>query len=164
MADPYLGELRLMSFSFAPKGWATCAGQQLPINQNQALFALLGTMYGGDGRITFALPDLRGRAAAHVGADFTTQGASFGEEFHKLAMNEMPSHNHFVRASSLDGNQADIGILAGLSNGYSGYSSPTTLSPATITKAGGDQPHENRQPLLVLNWCVALVGTFPSRN
>jgi microcystin-dependent protein len=158
-----MGELKLTAFNFAPKGWALCNGQLLPINQNQALFALLGTMYGGNGQTTFGLPDLRGRVPMHVGAGFT-QGETFGEEFHTLKLSEMPQHNHFVSASSLDGDRADIGILAGLSNGYRGYDNLTTLHPATVTTFGGGQPHENRQPLTVLSWCVALQGVFPSRN
>src|SRR3954449_3267813 len=114
MATPYLGEIKLMSFNFAPKGWAQCNGQLLPINQNQALFSLLGTTYGGDGRVNFALPDLRGRAPMHIGNGFT-QGQRSGEESHTVTMQEMATHNHFVSASSSNGNQADIGILAGLS-------------------------------------------------
>jgi microcystin-dependent protein len=158
-----MGELKLMSFGFAPKGWSLCNGRLLPINQNQALFSLLGTTYGGDGRTTFALPDLRGRVPMHVGSGFT-QGERLGEEAHTLSMQEMPAHNHFVSGSSSNGDRADIGILAGLSEGYSGFSNVTTLNPATVTSAGGGQAHENRQPLLVLSWCIALQGIFPSRN
>src|SRR3954471_600337 len=158
MAEPFLGELRLMSFNFAPKGWAQCSGQFLPINQNQALFSLLGTMYGGNGQTTFALPDLRGRAPFHLGNGFT-QGERAGEEFHTINSSELASHTHFVGASLSNGDKADIGILAGLSDAYSG-SPNTNLSPAMITNAGGSQPHENRQPLLVLNWCIALQGIF----
>lgn len=163
MAEPFLGELRLMSFNFPPKGWALCGGQLMPINQNQPLFSLLGTMYGGDGRTTFALPDLRGRVPMHVGPGFT-QGQVMGEEFHTLQSTEMPAHNHFVNASQSNGDRADIGILAGLSDGYRGFDSVTTLNPATITPVGGGQAHENRQPFLVLSWCIALQGIFPSRN
>ena len=163
MSDPFLSEIKIMSFNFAPKGWALCNGQLLPINQNQALFALFGTMYGGDGRVNFALPDLRGRVPTHVGNGFV-QGQKFGEEFHTLTIAEMPQHNHFVNCSTQNGNQADIGILAGLSEAYRGFDNQTTLQPATITNTGGSQAHENRQPLLVLNWCIALVGVFPSRN
>ena len=162
MAEPFLAEIRLMSFQFAPKGWAPCNGQLLPINQNQALFSLLGTMYGGNGQTTFALPDLRGRAPMHVGSGFT-QGQSLGQEFHTIIQSEMPAHNHFVSASSSNGDRADISILAGLSEAYA--SPPTTtLHPATVTNQGGSQPHENRQPFLVLNWIIALQGIFPSRN
>jgi microcystin-dependent protein len=152
-----------MSFNFPPKGWALCNGQFLPINQNQALFSLLGTMYGGDGRVTFALPDLRGRVPVHVGAGFS-QGQSFGEQAHTVTQSEMPAHTHLVTASTQNGAQADPAIPAQFSNGYAGPNALTTLNPATITNAGGSQPHENRQPLLVLSWCIALQGIFPSRN
>ena len=152
-----------MSFNFAPKGWALCNGQFLPINQNQALFSLLGTTYGGNGQTTFALPDLRGRAAMHMGTGFI-QGQAMGEQAHTLTANEMPSHVHFVNASSSNGDKADIGLLAGLANGYHSVANVTTLHPATVTNAGGSQPHENRQPSLTLSWCIALQGIFPSRN
>jgi microcystin-dependent protein len=160
---PYLGELRLMSFNFAPKGWALCNGQLLPINQNQPLFALLGTMYGGDGQVNFALPDLRGRVPVHRSRT-DLQGQAFGQEFHTLSQQEMPEHTHFVQASSQNGNQAAVGILASSANMYRSLSDLTTLHPQTIPPVGGSQPHENRPPSLVLNWCVALAGVFPSRN
>jgi microcystin-dependent protein len=163
MGTPFLGELKLASFNFAPKGWAQCNGQLLPINQNQALFALLGTMYGGNGQTTFALPDLRGRVPAHVAASFS-QGTALGEQSHTLTLSELPAHNHSVSASSQPGNQADPKILAEASNVYSSPASLTTLAPGTITNVGGSQAHENRQPFLVLNWCIALQGIFPSRN
>jgi microcystin-dependent protein len=162
MSEPFLAELKLMSFNFAPKGWAQCNGQLLPINQNQALFSLLGTMYGGNGQTTFALPDLRGRVPLHRGT--FTQGERLGEESHTLNWNEMAAHNHNVSASSQNGDQADPKILAGASNAYSGPSSLTTIAPGTVSNVGGSQPHENRQPSLVLNWCIALQGVFPSRN
>jgi microcystin-dependent protein len=162
VAEPFLAELRLMSFNFAPKGWAQCNGQFLPINQNQALFSLLGTTFGGNGQTTFALPDLRGRAPFHQGNGFT-MGQVAGEESHTVSSSEMAAHTHFVSASLSNGDKADIGILAGLS---SAYTSPpnTNLNPAMITSSGGSQPHENRQPLLVLTWCIALQGIFPSQN
>jgi microcystin-dependent protein len=163
VGEPYLAELKLMSFNFPPKGWAECNGQFLPINQNQALFALLGTTYGGNGQTTFALPDLRGRIPLHVGQGFL-QGQSFGEEFHTVTQSEMPAHNHFVMASSQNGNQADIKILAGISNTYAAFTNVTPVAPATISNVGGSQAHENRGPFLVLNWCIALQGIFPSRN
>src|SRR3954452_18025725 len=100
MGDPFLGEIRMTSFNFPPKGWTTCNGQFLPINQNQALFSILGTMYGGNGQTTFALPDLRGRTAIHVGTRFSNQGQAGGQEFHTLTQSEMPAHNHFVQAST----------------------------------------------------------------
>jgi microcystin-dependent protein len=163
MAEPFLGELRLMSFIFPPKGWALCNGQVLPINQNQALFSLFGTMYGGNGQTTFAVPDLRGRAAMHNGDGFT-QGESFGQQAHTVIQSEMPSHTHFVIASNQNGTQANPGFPAAFSDGYGPANTLTTLQPATITNVGGSQPHENRQPFLVLSWCVALQGIFPSRN
>jgi microcystin-dependent protein len=163
MAEPFLGELKLISWNYPPKGWAFCNGQLLPINQNQALFSLLGTFYGGNGQTTFALPDLRGRAAMHVGNGFT-QGQRAGEEFHTVNQSELPAHTHFVSASNSSGDRSDISILAQISNAYGPATSLTTLHPATVTNVGGSQPHENRQPLLVLNWIVALQGIFPSRN
>jgi microcystin-dependent protein len=163
MSEPFLGELKLMSFNFAPKGWAQCNGQMLPINQNQALFSLFGTMYGGNGQTTFALPDLRGRIPIHRASDFT-QGQRIGQEYHTLTMSEMPIHTHSAWASSQNGDQADPKILAGAANVYAGSSTLTSIAPGTVSNVGGSQPHENRQPYLVLNWCVALQGIFPSRN
>ena len=163
MAEPFLSEIRIFSFSFAPKGWALCNGQLLPINQNQALFSLLGTTYGGNGQTNFAPPDLRGRAQMHVGSGFVL-GQRFGEEAHTLTTQEMPSHNHFVSASSQNGNQSGIGALAGLSEAYGPPTNVTNLNPATVTFAGGSQAHTNLQPFLVLSWCIALQGIFPSQN
>ena len=164
MSEPFLGELKLMSFNFPPKGWALCNGQFLPINQNQALFALLGTMYGGNGQTTFALPDLRGRVPVHVGGGFSSQGQSLGQEAHTVTTSELPAHTHTVSASSQSGNQADPKILAAIANAYADPTDLTTLNPATVTNVGGSQAHENRQPYLVLSWCIALQGIFPSRN
>lgn len=163
MSEPFLAELKLMSFNFPPKGWAACNGQLLPINQNQALFALLGTMYGGNGQTNFALPDLRGRVPMHVGGGFN-QGQRAGEEVHTLSGSELAAHNHPVNASSTAGNAADPTMLAPFSDGYGGMTSVTSIHPATVGNVGGSQPHENRQPYLVLNWCIALQGIFPSRN
>src|SRR3954468_23389455 len=157
MAEPFLGEIRMMSFGFAPKGWALSNGQLLPINQNQPLFSLLGTTYGGDGRVNFALPDLRGRAPFHMGNGLTL-GQRFGEEAHTLNTQEMPAHNHFVSASNQNGNQANIGAFAGLSEAYGPPTNVTTLNPATVTNAGGSQAHTNLQPFLALSWCIALQG------
>jgi microcystin-dependent protein len=163
MAEPFIGELRLMSFDFPPKGWAECNGQMLPINQNQALFSLLGNMYGGDGRVNFGLPDLRGRVPIHLSSSYN-QGQKLGEEFHSLTVSEMPAHNHLIQASSQEGNQAAPVILAGSENTYRSADALTVIHPATLQKTGGGQPHENRPPFTVLNWCVALQGLFPSRN
>ncbi|MBF6620472.1 MAG: phage tail protein [Patulibacter sp.] len=164
MSDtPFLGELRLMSFNFPPKGWAQCSGQLLPINANQALFALLGTMYGGDGRVNFALPDLRGRAPVHRG-DGLTQGQRVGQEFHALTQGEMPEHLHVAAASASNTDQPTPKILGSANNLYGEPTNLTTLNPQTIASVGGGQPHENRQPALTLEWCIALVGIFPSQN
>jgi microcystin-dependent protein len=166
MAEPFVGEIRLMSFNFRPKGWAMCNGQLLPINQNQALFALLGTMYGGDGRTTFALPDLRGRTVIHTGSGHT-QGESAGEQAHTLTANEMPTHLHPLNASSSAGNDPTPGahVLASpLNLSYRAPDGLTPLAAGTIAGAGGSQAHPNMQPFLALNFCIALVGIFPSRN
>ena len=168
MANPFLGELKIISWNFAPKGWALSNGQQLPINQNQALFSLFGTMYGGNGQTTFALPDMRGRAPVHVGAGFT-QGQAGGQESHTLTLSEMPAHTHFINANSTDGddNTPTNHLLA--REVGSVYRNPAAgnliaLNPAIISNVGGSQPHTNVQPYLVLNYVVALIGIFPSRN
>lgn len=163
MAEPFLSELKLVSFNFPPKGWALCNGQQLPINQNQALFALLGTTYGGNGQTTFALPDLRGRTAVHQGAGFTL-GQQSGEEFHTVSIAELPTHNHLVNASTQNGDQPQISVVGSANNLFGNATDLTTLNPATIANVGGSQPHENRAPSLVLNWIIALQGIFPSQN
>jgi microcystin-dependent protein len=167
MGVPYMGELRLMSFNFPPKGWAECNGQFMPINQNQALFSLLGTMYGGNGQTTFALPDLRGRTPIHVGGGFT-QGEKLGEESHTVVQAEMPAHTHQLQASGANADTpVPVGSLLGQSNNT--YTTPiaqstTTLRPDTVTNVGGSQPHQNLSPFLTLNWCISLQGFFPSRN
>jgi microcystin-dependent protein len=165
VAEPFLSELRLMSFDFAPKGWAMCNGQLLPINQNQALFSLLGTTFGGDGRVNFALPDLRGRVPIHVGAGFTL-GTRGGEQAHTLTISELPQHMHFVNASSADGNTnlPSGSLLATAANVYAPPGSPTTLVAATVSNVGGSQAHQNMQPFLTLTFCIALQGIFPSPN
>ena len=165
MAEPFLAELRIVAFNFAPKGWALCNGQLLPINQNQALFSLLGTTYGGDGRVNFALPDLRGRAAFHLGSGLT-QGQAGGEVAHTLTISEMPQHIHFGNAATSDGDvpTAAGNMLGAFNNGYGGAVSLTSLLPASISNVGGSQPHENMSPYLVLNYVIALIGIFPSQN
>jgi microcystin-dependent protein len=165
MAEPFLSEIRLFSFEFAPKGWALCNGQLLPINQNQALFSLLGTTYGGDGRVNFALPDLRGRVPIHEGSGHTL-GERGGEQAHTLAAAELPEHTHPVNASSANGNQsfAVNSVLAAAGNLYGGASNLTTLHPTSVTSVGGSQAHLNMQPFLALNFCIALQGVFPSPN
>ncbi len=165
MSTPFLGEIKIVSFNFPPKGWAFCNGQLLPINQNQALFSLLGTTYGGDGQTNFALPNLQGRVPFHIGNGFT-QGQRGGEETHTLIQSELPAHTHFPVGSSNTANAVSPAnnVWASLSSG--GYSSTpnTTLNPASITNTGGSQPHNNMSPYLVLNFCIALQGIFPSRN
>jgi microcystin-dependent protein len=176
-----MGELRIMSFNFAPKYWAQCNGQLLSIQQNQALFSLLGTTYGGNGTTTFALPDLRTLVPAHLSSSYP-QGAVVGEYSHTLIQTEMPQHLHFLQADATHAGDTNVATAAtgnsfgqtygkpssGAPIGFNMYS--TTLSPAApmapqaLGTAGGSQPHENRQPFLVLNICIALQGIFPSRN
>ena len=168
MGTPFMSEIRIMSFNFAPKGWAQCNGQFLPINQNQALFSLLGTMYGGNGQTTFALPDMRGKAPIHMGGGFT-EGQVGGQEAHTLTQSEMPAHNHFLQAN-LQPNPADSAIPSPNLLGtlttmiYGPLSAATTLAPGSVTNFGGSQPHPNMQPYSVLNFCIALQGAFPSQN
>lgn len=164
MAEPFLSEIRLMSFVFAPKGWALCNGQLLPINQNQGLFSLLGTTFGGDGRVNFALPDLRGRTPIHVGAGHTL-GERGGEQAHTLSIAEIPTHTHVANASSQVGNAVvpTGAVLASpLNLSYAAPSSLTSLAPGTVSNAGGSQAHLNMQPYLTLSYCIALQGIFPS--
>jgi microcystin-dependent protein len=166
MAEPFLSEIRIMSFDFAPKGWAQCNGQLLPINQNQPLFSLLGTTYGGDGRVNFALPDLRAKAPIHVGNGHTL-GERGGADSVTLSVSQMPTHTHFVAGSSVaqGGNNVPTGrFLGGSADVYAPPSNATSLRPGTITNAGGSQPHNNDQPYLVLSFCIALQGIFPSQN
>lgn len=163
MAEPFLSEIRLASFNFPPRGWALCNGQLLPINQNQALFALLGTTFGGDGRVNFALPDLRGRVPIHVGNGFTL-GERGGEERHTLSLSEIPQHHHVVTMTATDGNGVvpTGNQLGSFNNGYSAPSSLSALAPETVAPTGGSQPHENRSPFLVISYLIALQGIFPS--
>lgn len=166
MAEPFLAEIRMMSFGFAPKGWALCNGQLLPISQNQALFSLLGTTYGGDGRVTFALPNLQGRAPIHMGSGHTL-GESGGEASHTLSISEIPQHTHVAMASSsaTGGNANPTNrFLGGGNNVYHSPTNLTTVTPATVANTGGSQAHLNLQPLLVLNFSIALTGIFPSQN
>jgi microcystin-dependent protein len=166
MAEPFLSEIRIMSFQFAPKGWALCNGQLMPINQNQALFSLLGTTFGGDGRVNFALPDQRGRTPIHVGGGHTL-GEKGGEQAHTLSIAELPTHVHVANGSSAAGNAAPPAnnLLAGTpALIYNAPASLVALQPGTITNTGGSQAHLNMQPFLVLNFCIALQGIFPSPN
>jgi microcystin-dependent protein len=165
MAEPFLSEIRLMSFNFAPKGWALCNGQLLPINQNQALFALLGTTYGGNGQTNFALPDLRGRVPIHVGGGHIL-GQRGGEAAHTLSLAELPTHSHVMNASTTN---ADVvspadNVVAQSSQLYGPAAQLTELDPSTNSSTGGSQPHLNLQPYLALTFCIALQGIFPSQN
>ena len=168
MAEPFLAEIRIMSFGFPPKGWALCNGQLLPINQNQALFSLLGTTYGGDGRVNFALPNLQSRAPMHMGGGHTL-GELGGEQAHTLTISELPTHVHVVSASSNAGTVNNpTGALFGRDATTLPYASPdanlVALSAAALTSIGGSQAHLNMQPFLVLNFCIALQGIFPSQT
>jgi len=171
MSEPFLGELRMMAFNFAPKGWAPCNGQLLPINQNQALFSLLGTMYGGDGRVNFALPDLRGRVPLHIRAGWT-QGQRGGEESHAVNIQETPQHSHLVHASGgpPDGSGGNTPgpakVLSSTSTGqlYGAFANVQPMSGQMVTSVGGSQPHTNMMPFTVVGICIALIGIFPSQN
>jgi len=168
MSEPFLGEIKMASFNFAPKGWALCNGQLLPINQNQALFALLGTMYGGNGQTNFALPNLRGRTPIHFSGSFT-QGQTGGQEAHTITSSEMPAHNHFVTGNDVAATTNSPGAATRLANSspqnlYGPFSGPTTMDPGSILNVGGSQAHTNMQPYLTITFIVALQGIFPSRN
>lgn len=164
MSEPFLSEIRIMSFIFAPKGWALCNGQLLPINQNQALFSLLGTTFGGDGRVNFALPDLRARMPMHVGSGHTL-GERGGEPSHTLSIAELPQHTHVVNANSNPGGVTNPNgaILAKApANAYGIATQLIAMAPAVVSNIGGTQPHTNMQPYLTLSFCIALQGIFPS--
>lgn len=167
MAEPFLSEIRIMSFGYAPRSWALCNGQLLPINQNQALFSLLGTTFGGDGRVNFALPDLRGRTPIHVGSGHTL-GEKGGEQAHTLSISELPTHTHSANGSS---NNGTVIIPAG--NCVAGSANQLYITPpqnfvalnaGSLSNVGGSQAHLNMQPFLTLTFCIALQGIFPSPN
>jgi len=175
MADPFVAEIRIFPFNFAPKGWAWCDGQLLPLSQNTALFSLLGTTYGGDGKSNFALPDLQGRAPMHPGQgpglSLHDLGETGGSETVSLLESEMPAHSHAIMTHSQD--PADLGTptsARGLARtnrglGYApGNSALVSMAPETIAPAGGDQPHNNMQPYLTCYFCIALQGVFPPRT
>ena len=167
MAEPFLSEIRIMSFGFPPKGWALCDGQLLPINQNQGLFSLLGTTYGGDGRVNFALPDLQGRTPIHMGSGHTL-GERGGEQGHTLTIGEIPTHTHTLNATSVNG---DLVIAAANQIGVTSAqwfhqtdNNLVAMNAASIANVGGSQAHLNMQPFLVLNFSIALQGIFPSQT
>jgi microcystin-dependent protein len=166
MTEPFVGEIRLGAFAYAPQGWAFCNGQLLAINQNQPLFALLGTQYGGDGRVNFALPDLRSRVPVHFGGSYVL-GQVGGESGHALTQSELPPHNHQMVATSAAGSQSTpVGNVpaAPAKPAYVSAGPDTTMSPGLVAPTGGSLPHENMPPYLVLNFVIALQGVFPSRN
>ncbi|WP_375778191.1 phage tail protein [Bradyrhizobium sp. ma5] len=165
MADPFLSEIRMMTFNFAPKGWAFCNGQLVPLNQNQPLFSLLGTVYGGNGQTNFGLPNLQGRTPMHVGNGHVL-GELGGEQAHTLSINEMPQHTHIANATNT--NSALLvpanNVLGALNNAYAAPAALTALAPGSISTVGGSQAHQNMQPFLTINFCIALQGIFPSQN
>ena len=166
MAEPFLAEIRIFSFNFPPKGWAFCNGQFLPINQNQALFSLLGTTYGGNGQTTFALPNLKGRTPLHVGNGHT-QGEAAGTTAVTISQQQMPQHIHFLNASNDAANAVlPAGNVFAVSpqQVYAPAGNLTPMVASSVTNVGGSQPHTNMMPYLVLNFCIALQGIFPSRN
>jgi microcystin-dependent protein len=169
MSEPFVGQLMLASFNFAPKGFSMCNGQLLAINSNQALFSLLGTTFGGDGRVTFGLPNLQGRTpvGAGTGTGITVQwGEMGGQEFHTLNMGEVPPHSHALKAAPTANSPKPSGASpAGqVAAAFTGLNNPGAMNQATLTPIGGNQPHENRQPYLVMTWVIALVGIFPTRS
>lgn len=164
MSTPFLGEIKIFSFGFAPKGWAMCNGQLMPINQNQALFSILGTTYGGDGRTTFALPNLQGRVPVYVGKGITL-GASGGEQTHTLTLNELPAHTHTPIGSTRSPTSGNPTGALWASQSSGGYlpTANAAMNSASILTAGASQAHDNMSPYLVLNFCIALQGIFPPR-
>jgi microcystin-dependent protein len=174
MSEPFLGEIKIASFGFPPKGWALCNGQLLPINQNQALFSILGTTYGGDGRVNFALPNLQGRAPIHSGQGAGLQDYVLGEvggsESITLSSAQVPIHSHALNASAASASSKlpTTNVLAKKArfgkDVYAGAAHLVPMSSAALTSVGGSQPHFNMQPYLTLNFIIALQGIFPSRN
>jgi microcystin-dependent protein len=164
MSEPFLSEIKIMSFSFPPKGWALCNGQLMPINQNQALFSLLGTTYGGDGRVNFGLPDLQGRTPMHMGQGHTL-GERGGEQNHTLSISELPTHVHVANASTQPGSgPVPTGNLLAGESQWAAPANLTSLLPSTLGNVGGSQAHLNMQPFLTLSFCIALQGIFPTQN
>lgn len=170
MSEPFLGEIMIVGFNFAPRGWAFCDGQILPINQNQSLYSLLGTTYGGDGRTSFALPDLRSRTPRHQG-DTVSLGQKGGAETVTLTVNELAAHNHSLKGTTAHGDafkgESNRAFATANDPADDIYGSPanlTSMAGTIVSNAGGSQAHNNMQPYLVLNFVIALRGLFPSRN
>ncbi len=165
MAEPFLSEIRLFTFTFAPKGWALCNGQLLPINQNQALFSLLGTTYGGDGRVNFGLPNLQGRVPIHMGNGHTL-GERGGEQGHTLSTSELPTHVHALSGTNNNGavNNPNNNFIGAVNNMFAQGGSLVAFDPTSVTTVGGSQAHQNMEPFLVLNFSIALQGIFPSQT
>jgi microcystin-dependent protein len=176
VSSPFVAEIRIFGFNFAPTGWATCDGQLLPISQNTALFSLLGTMYGGDGKSTFALPDLAGSAPLHAGQGQGLseyfQGQTSGSETVTLLQSEMPIHAHSISASTNaadeEGTKQPVGAMPGAQQGsnqmYTAMASPVAFAPEALAIAGASLPHNNMMPYLTLNFCIAMQGVFPPRQ
>ena len=165
MADPFIGEIRLVSWNYPPRGWAFCDGATLSISTNQALFALIGTTYGGDGRTTFKLPDFRGRVPVSA-APNTPIGTAAGEETHALSVAETPPHTHTLQGTANAGGNllAPNAWLGPIAKGYAASPAQSNLIPGSVSQAGSTTPHENRQPYLCLSFAIALNGIFPSRS
>jgi microcystin-dependent protein len=164
MSEPYLGEIRLLSFNYAPRGWAVCNGQLLTINQNQAVFSLIGTIYGGDGLSTFALPDLRGRIPFGAGNGHNL-GEAGGEYAHSLSLQELPTHTHLASPALVATGKSPTGsFFASPGKVTFGASPAVAMNPATVSSVGGSQAHPNMPPYLTLTFAIALQGIFPSRN
>ncbi len=168
MSEPFIGEIKIVAFGFAPRSYAKCDGQLLPINQNQALFSILGTTYGGNGQTTFALPDMRGRVPVHTGNQ-TVLGQRLGEENHTLNTSELPTHTHQLNASNQAASQSSpVGNYRSTSSDIPTYSAAaaanTAMVGSEVTNTGGSQPHNNMQPYTVMNVIIALQGIFPSRS
>lgn len=172
MSEPFIAEIRMVGFNFAPRGWAFCDGQLLPIAQNTALFSLIGTIYGGDGRTTTALPDLRARSAMHTGSGPgltpRQQGESGGQPAVALAESQLPAHDHALRATASPTATSPGGAaLSATANGSRAYRIPgatAPMAPQALASAGGGAPHNNRQPYLGVHFCIALQGLYPSRS
>lgn len=167
MSDPFLGEIRLMGFNFNPRNWAYCNGAIMSISQNAALFSILGTTYGGNGTTTFALPDLRGRVPLHSGNGSYPLGGQNGAELHTLTSNEIPSHSHYPIASSMIANTTKAANRVWAKTSVSSYHTSvdsTTMNIGALKASGGNQGHSNMQPFLVLNFCIALIGIYPTHS